>query len=206
MTPHSTKPGLDDRARRAALRRDLLARRQALPARASLDAALSQALARTLAALRPDCIGIYRAIRGEFDPLPALRVAGATRLALPVVDRESRTMRFVAWHPDDALHPGPYGIDEPLDRSREVEPDLLLVPCVGFNPHGVRLGYGAGYYDRYLARHPGVRTIGLAFEACRVDTLRAHSHDHPLDLVLTELASYERASRPMRQIRPMQQP
>ena len=179
---------------RAALRRELLARRAALAQRAAVDAALSGALRRALQRLRPASIGAYCATRDEFDPLPLLAELaagpGAPHLALPVVDPPTRGMRFAAWRPGDALRSGPYGIAEPQHAEATLVPELLLVPCVGFVDIGLRLGYGGGYYDRYLAGRGDVFTLGLAFDACRLDDLHAEPHDHLLDLILTETAAY----------------
>ncbi len=70
----------------------------------------------------------------------------------------------------------------------EVVPDVLLVPCVGFTEAGHRLGYGGGYYDRWLAAHPGATAIGVAWSFSRIDpaTFAAEPHDVALTLVVTE--------------------
>ena len=70
----------------------------------------------------------------------------------------------------------------------EVVPDVLLVPCVGFTEAGYRLGYGGGYYDRWLAAHPGATAIGVAWSFSRIDpaSFAAEPHDVPLTLVVTE--------------------
>ncbi len=179
---------------RAALRRALLAQREQLPDRRAKEAALTAAVVRAVAALAPRCLGAYCATRGEFDPMPALRQLAQTlpdvQFALPVVDPAARQMRFMAWAPHEALQAGTYGIAVPLDQSRRVEPDALLLPCVGFAPAGLRLGYGGGYYDRYLAGRGDVYTIGLAFDLCELDALRAEPHDHLLDLILTETGRF----------------
>ncbi len=179
---------------RAALRRALLAQREQLPDRRAKEAALTAAVVRAVAALAPRCLGAYCATRGEFDPMPALRQLAQTlpevQFALPVVDPAARQMRFMAWAPHEALQAGTYGIAVPVDQSRRVEPDALLLPCVGFAPAGLRLGYGGGYYDRYLAGRGDVYTIGLAFDLCELDALRAEPHDHLLDLILTETGRF----------------
>jgi 5,10-methenyltetrahydrofolate synthetase len=178
---------------RAELRRELLERRGALAQREARDSALAAALRRALQRLRPASVGAYCATRGEFDALPLLAelaAAGSPRLALPVVDPPTRGMRFAAWRPGEALRSGPYGIAEPQCADTTLVPELLLVPCVGFVDIGLRLGYGGGYYDRYLAGRGDVFTIGLAFDDCRLDELHAEPHDHLLDLILTETAAY----------------
>lgn len=71
----------------------------------------------------------------------------------------------------------------------EVVPDVVLVPCVGFTAAGYRLGYGGGYFDRWLAAHPHVTTVGVAWsvgQLSEADFVPA-SHDQPLSLIVTEL-------------------
>lgn len=93
--------------------------------------------------------------------------------------------------PDEDLQTGNFGVLEPkYDAVREVEAnilDLVLVPGVGFDEEGYRIGYGAGYYDRFLPRiSPAVPTVGLAFEAQMVDRLPRDEYDFPVQYVLTE--------------------
>lgn len=88
----------------------------------------------------------------------------------------------------DELKPGPLGIPEPEfpEDGRDIpEPDLILVPCVAAALHGVRLGHGAGYYDRFLAEHPG-RAVCLCFRALLRGDLPAEETDVITDLVITD--------------------
>ena len=86
------------------------------------------------------------------------------------------------------LKPGTLGIPEPEeteDGTAVPEPDLILVPCVTAAMHGVRLGHGAGYYDRFLARQTG-KTVCLCFRALLRADLPAEDTDVPVDLVITD--------------------
>ncbi len=191
-TPDALPAG--DRSREQ-LRQALRALRDGLPQRVARERALDTALAAQLRATAAHCIGAYCRSRGEYDALAVLQRVGAElrwpwRIALPVVQAERRAMRFCAWQPGQALRRGAYGIDEPADCTEVVEPDLLLLPCLGFTAARLRLGYGGGYYDRYLEHRQVVRTIGLAFDACRVEGLLPQPHDRLLDLVLTESGRY----------------
>ena len=83
---------------------------------------------------------------------------------------------------------GEMGIPEPPmpEAGEEIpEPDLILVPCVAASVNGVRLGHGAGYYDRFLADHSG-RTVCLCFRALLRADLPAEDTDIPVDLVVTD--------------------
>ena len=88
----------------------------------------------------------------------------------------------------DGVKPGKLGIPEPEDSESSTavpEPDLILVPCMAAAPHGVRLGHGAGYYDRFLAEHPG-KAVCLCFRALLRADLPAEETDIITDLVVSD--------------------
>jgi len=170
------------RNEKAALRRAAMARR-AEAADATPGAA--EALAAHASALPPArVVSAYVAMRSEIDPMPLARAleARGARIALPAI--AERTMTFRAWAPGDALVPGTFGTSEP--QGPVVMPDLLLVPLLAFTRDGLRLGYGGGYYDAWLAAHPGVPAYGVAFAAQEVPELPREPHDERLTAVLTE--------------------
>lgn len=179
-------------AAKAALRVDARARRAAIPAerRAELSARAASNLTNLLPP--PDVLALYSVIDNEFDPLPAaLAIAGPrTRFCLPVVDGRGRPLRFLAWHPQDVLHPHVFGTQAPHGEREELVPDLLLVPLLAYDRAFYRLGFGGGYYDRTLAglRASGkpVTAIGAAFTAQGMDALPLGPYDQPLDGMLTE--------------------
>lgn len=129
-------------------------------------------------------VAVYRASGPEVD-LSAFCSWAFTKnldLALPVV-LEGNTLAFRRYEPETPLAPNRYGIDEPVD-SPEVPPeafDLILVPGLGFTSDLDRLGRGAGFYDRYLARCPGALKAGVAFSCQLVESLPVESHDIRLD-------------------------
>lgn len=97
----------------------------------------------------------------------------------------------------DAIEQGPFGIWSPIvSRSEKVNPeeiDLIILPCVGFDADGGRLGHGAGYYDRYLKRTPQADTVLVAFEAQRLPQCPMDAHDMPVAQVITEAGSSGKA-------------
>jgi 5-formyltetrahydrofolate cyclo-ligase len=118
--------------------------------------------------------------------------AGA-RLALPVTPAKDSTgpLRFHLWRADAALHLSPFGVYEPDPGSESLDPDVLLTPLLAFDRSGGRLGYGAGHYDRTLARLRATKpvvAIGLAFAAQEIDQVPMDAHDQRLDAILTERA------------------
>ena len=76
----------------------------------------------------------------------------------------------------------------PCSDGSPVVPDVVLVPCLGFTDAGYRIGYGAGFFDRWMAAHPGVTAVGVAWRVARVDAgaFEALPHDQPLALVVSE--------------------
>ena len=181
---------------KAALRRDLIAQRLSLPDRL-LRADQLQSVMRIWLVDRPDTvIGAYWPIKGEFDPLPALHrwkedgelldQPQLRRIGLPVVNKAHKTLTFHAWYPGCPMEEDAYGIPKPKD-TQQFEPEMLLVPCVGFGPGGYRLGYGGGFYDRTLAAlQPRPFTVGVGYAHGFVPWLEPEPHDVPLDAILTE--------------------
>ncbi|SAL77880.1 5-formyltetrahydrofolate cyclo-ligase [Caballeronia peredens] len=184
---------------KSALRATLLATREAQSEQAG-HAARSEALTRRLETLiarhAVTCVGFYWPVAGEFDARDALArwlAADAAReAALPVVVEPHAPMAFHAWRAGAPMKEGRYRIPVPAEE-KVVVPELLLIPCVGFDSARYRLGYGGGYYDRTLAAWPGAArpaTIGIAFEAGKCGALPREAHDMPLDAVVTESAVY----------------
>ena len=180
------------------LRRQLKAARKTftptarrLAARASVQLALRHGLL-----LRAKRIGFYLPQGSEFDAHPLLDQAlwMKRKCYLPMLPRRGRVMRFGKVGRNTAFTRNRYGIGEPGDPRplRANQLDLLLMPLVGFDHQGYRLGMGGGYYDATLAfmhhrrlwRKP--RLIGVAYECQRVDVLPHDPWDMPLDAVLTE--------------------
>ena len=178
---------------RAALRSKLVAARLALPDRLERAVALQSVLRMWLVSRSETSIGAYWPIKGEFDPLPALyrwsegAPEGVVRhIGLPVADRESGQLRFHVWYPGCPMELDAYDIPKPKD-TEEFAPALLVVPCLGFGPGGVRLGYGGGFFDRTLASiSPRPVTVGVSYTHGFLPFLRSGPLDWPLDAMLTE--------------------
>lgn len=157
--------------------------------RAKREAILS-ALVRHVPELRRACIGFAWPFRGEVDlrPFVASLIGGngGATAALPVVIEKREAMIFRHWKCDTNLEPGIWNIPVPREDHR-VTPDILLVPLVGFDARGYRLGYGGGYFDRTLAAmHPRPLAIGIGHAGARLETIHPQWHDIPMDAVVTE--------------------
>lgn len=154
------------------------------------NAAAFQAL-RLAQRLRAHRIGIYIAFGSELDTQPLLqRLCGGRgyRAHLPVIEADGH-MAFRYWS-NTPLRPGPFGIPCPVTGPNvfPAELDLILLPLVAFDAAGSRLGAGAGYYDRYLARAPRHRPYicGYAFSAQEVACIPRAPWDIPLKGIVTE--------------------
>ncbi|PWL16863.1 5-formyltetrahydrofolate cyclo-ligase [Falsochrobactrum shanghaiense] len=188
-----TQAGENRNDDKQALRREVLARRDALDPRYRYEASLRAAgQAETVITLpRGAMVAGYWPIRSEIDPRPLLsnwRTQGA-RLCLPVViDRE--TIAFREFLPDADLVPTGFGTMGPDEDAPLAEPAIMLMPLAGFDERGHRLGYGAGHYDRALARFSaqGLQPllIGMAFDCQEVAYVPNEPHDIALHRILTE--------------------
>jgi 5-formyltetrahydrofolate cyclo-ligase len=133
-------------------------------------------------------------MKGEIDLLPFVRslLPELAAAALPVIIEKQRPLEFWQWTTRTQLcNRGVWNIPYPAERIL-VEPDVLLVPLVGFDGDGYRLGYGGGYYDRTLAALPyRPRLVGVGYELGRLPTIFPQPHDIPLDVVITESSRSE---------------
>lgn len=128
-------------------------------------------------------------IRSEIDPRPAMvRFAAlGVPLALPVVAGSELVFRL--WRPGEALAEGPFGLSEPFGDAPEIEPAAMIVPLSAFDRRGHRIGYGAGFYDKAIARLSRIKppfTIGVGFSIQEIEVVPDEAHDVPLDRIVTE--------------------
>jgi 5,10-methenyltetrahydrofolate synthetase len=190
MTPDQLK------AWRRATRERLLNARVALPAdtlarrRESID----RHLERGFPNLARGIVAFCWPYRNEYDArflVRRLRDRGAVT-ALPVVVAPKTPLLFREWHPGVQVQRGVYDIPYPVG-SPEVRPDTVLLPMLGFDDAGYRLGYGGAFFDRTLAAiavKPVV--IGIAYELAHLDTIYPQPYDIPMDWVVTERGVYRR--------------
>lgn len=178
---------------KSALRKQMLAARRALAPelRAQWDRALCEQVLAWQRKNKVAVLGVYWPLSGE----PDLHAAYAelarrgVRLLLPVVVQKDAALEFAHWRIGEAMVKDAMGVAVPAQLRMEAYPPALLVPCLGYNRHGYRLGYGGGFYDRTLARAPRPATVGIAYSCLQAD-FPDDSHDVALDTVLTELAGY----------------
>lgn len=136
-----------------------------------------------------DIVAGYWRIKDEMDCQPILvRLMDSFQpVCLPVVLGDEQPLELRLWEQGAPLYEAGFGTLAPSELAPQVEPDVILMPLLGFDKRGTRLGYGGGYYDRTLerlSRRP--RLIGLAFAAQELEDIPREAHDVPLDTIVTE--------------------
>ena len=201
-------------------RRRLIAEREAVPSsqRAAWAQRIDAHLQRGFPQLTQACVAFCWPYRGEYDARNLVRQlyqAGA-RIALPVVVASGSPLLFRQWTPDTPLLSGPLDIPYPGAQSPQLQPSHVLLPVVGIDAAGYRLGDGGGYFDRTLAAlaATGIATglatglatdpatpapgksaplvIATGYELCRIPSIAPQSHDIPMDWLVTERGLYRR--------------
>lgn len=136
-----------------------------------------------------DVVAGYWPIRDEMDikTVIARLMDSGQPVCLPVVLGDEQPLEMRLWQDGAPLYEAGFGTLAPPEEAPLAVPDVILMPLLGFDKHGTRLGYGGGYYDRTLASlHKRPRLIGFAFALQEVDHIPREAHDVPLDAIVTE--------------------
>jgi len=130
-------------------------------------------------------LGVYHAIRQEPDLHCLYNVLSSkgVHLSLPIIRGPELPLGFVSWTPGETLVKDALGTSVP-PAGEVMQPQALLIPCLGFNAERIRLGYGGGFYDRTLAQQPRPLSIGVAYREAQVQ-FAGQEHDIALDLIIT---------------------
>ncbi|MCY0096033.1 5-formyltetrahydrofolate cyclo-ligase [Hoeflea ulvae] len=173
---------------RKAERVRLYAARQkvSLEDRRQMAARISAQLTDILGEVAGRSIAVYWPILGELNLHPWMVEASerGAQICLPVVVEKNQPVEFHRWSPDSAMVKGIWNIPVPAD-AEPVVPDVVIVPLLGVDEHGYRLGNGGGYYDRTLARLPDeLLTIGVGHSFARMKTIFPMPWDIPMKMVV----------------------
>lgn len=135
-------------------------------------------------------ISAYMPIRTEVSPLPTMERmhARGRRICVPVIVGEGLPLEFHEWTPDAEMVEGAFGAYIPKD-AEVLQPDIVITPLLAFDPHGYRMGYGGGFYDRsfeQLTAFKQVQAVGFAYSDQEVLLVPREATDFPLNAVITE--------------------
>lgn len=200
MNQNDVHSSVDTSAAKERVRRQMLALRKAIPEEkaAAWSASIGKKILASPQYKHAESVLGYMPVQGEVSVLELLKQAfrDQKQVYLPAVDTRNREiarekqMWFYRIHSLTGLREGAFHIPEPAqEEAFEIRKDaqiLVLVPGIAFTRECLRLGYGGGYYDRFLPLVPHAYQIAPAYEMQLVDTLPQETTDQPVDAVYTE--------------------
>ena len=143
---------------------------------------------------KPIKIALYYPSNFELNVLKLLKFNNilTKEILLPVIDKKN-LMNFFSWKKNDVLFVNKFGMLEPIKKKAKV-PDLILVPTLAYDKNKYRLGYGKGFYDRYLNKYlkkfKSIVSVGVAFSFQKYHKLPINRNDVKLDFIITEKGIY----------------
>ena len=144
---------------------------------------------------KPIIIALYYPSNFELNVLKILdlKYFSEQTILLPVAEKNN-LMKFYPWKKNDVLTVNEFGMLEPIKAKAKI-PNVIIVPLLAFDKDKFRLGYGKGYYDRYLNKYikiyKDIMTVGVAFSFQRHNKLPINKNDVKLDFILTEKGIYK---------------
>lgn len=164
--------------------------RAAVPDKPQKAAAIAQTLGSLPLFKNADVILCYYGVGDEVatEAILSLALSAGKRVGVPRCYEDSRMEFLEIGSLADLCEVSAYGIPEAPDGTAVIDPgdaDLVLVPALAFSVDGFRIGYGKGYYDRYLKRCGGT-AVGLCFDECLRDTLPTNANDRPVQMIVTQ--------------------
>ena len=178
-----------------ALRKFLINRRSELGPSIDFQCNILNNIKPLIEEIENEYIGTYISFRDELDTkkLNQYLLQRELNLALPVIDFKTKEINFFIYQKDTELIENKFSILEPKNKDKVIFPKIILIPLLGYSKSGFRLGYGGGYYDKYLSKNGigDVKKIGIAFSFQEVEEIPVEDHDERLDWILTEKHLYK---------------
>jgi 5-formyltetrahydrofolate cyclo-ligase len=123
------------------------------------------------------------------EPLIRALFVQGNPVVVPIIVKEDVSLRLSYIRDFSALVPSTFGVPEPIGSeipAAAEDLDMIILPMLGFDRAGGRIGYGAGYYDRFLSKNPDLRKIGIAFACQEVENVPQEENDIRMDVIVTE--------------------
>lgn len=138
-----------------------------------------------------DPVLVYASKPPEVDTGPLIKemISRGTRVVVPIIEKEQRNLRLSYLRDPSLLLASTFSVPEPIGHEIPADPNdipVVIVPMIAYDSAGHRLGYGAGFYDRFLSRNSHMRKIGIAFSCQEVDCIPADENDVCMDVIVTE--------------------
>ncbi|WP_214021319.1 5-formyltetrahydrofolate cyclo-ligase [Methanoculleus sp.] len=132
---------------------------------------------------------VAKAPEAETTGLIAALNRRGVRVVVPIIERETCNLRLSYLPDPTVLVPSTFNVPEPIGHELPARPEdveVVIIPMLAFDAEGNRLGYGAGYYDRFLCRYPHPKKIGIAFSCQQAQSIPADENDVKMDYIVTE--------------------
>lgn len=138
-----------------------------------------------------NCIMVYISKEPEVETLELTEklIAAGKTVIVPIIEKETKTLRLSKLSSTSVLVRSTFGVPEPLGNEIPVkreELEAIIVPMLAFDRSGARLGYGAGYYDRFFSEPLDAKIIGIAFSCQEMKSIECESFDKKMDIIITE--------------------
>ena len=138
-----------------------------------------------------ETVMVYTSKEKEVDTKPLITklFENGNPVIVPIIVKDDISLRLSYLRDFSVLVPSTFGVPEPIGNeilATGENVDTIILPMLGFERNGGRMGYGAGYYDRFLAKNQKVRKIGIAFACQEYDNLPVDENDIPMDYIITE--------------------
>ncbi len=178
-----------------ALRKFLMNRRLELGPSINFQSNILNNIMPLIEEIENEYIGTYISFRDELDTkkLNQYLLQRELNLALPAIDFQTKEINFFMYNKNTELIENKFSILEPKNKDKVIFPKIILIPLLGYSKNGFRLGYGGGYYDKYLSKNGvgDVKKIGIAFSFQEVEEIPVEDHDERLDWILSEKHLYK---------------
>jgi 5-formyltetrahydrofolate cyclo-ligase len=179
------------REQKTSIRAILRERKDAMDPKDRLEK--SRAICRHLMTLVRDqeTVMVYTSKEKEVNTVPLITalLERSNPVIVPIIVKEDVSLRLSYLKDFSALVPSTFGVPEPIGNeipAHGEDVDTIILPMLGFDRTGGRIGYGAGYYDRFLEKYPGLHKIGIAFACQEIDRLPLDENDVRMDHIITE--------------------